>query len=174
MSDFNYDFDPADHMTIGAIGQPGQRTFYFQAGRGIEFVSMICEKEQMRALGEGLLSLLDQISDAYSRAIPQLDEGIDFALIEPVIPTWRIAQMGVGFDEESDRIVVIVQEMVEEGDEPEIGRFTVPRALANAFAYHTLNVVEAGRPICPFCGEPMDPDGHFCPGSNGHGKTYVQ
>lgn len=173
MTDFYFDFDPADHFTIGTIGPTGQRTFYLQAGRGIEYVSMICEKEQMRALSEGLLSLLEQVDETYHPPV-QEDEDPGFNLVEPVIPTWRIAQMGVGYDNESDRIVVIVQEMVEEGEEAGVGRFTLTRGHAEAFAYHALNVVSSGRPICPFCGEPIDPEGHFCTRSNGHTHSYVQ
>ncbi len=174
MSEFTYDFDPADHLTIGTIGEPGRRTFYFQAGRGIEYVSMICEKEQMRSLGEGLLSLLDQIGDAFERPVPDLDAGYDFDLVEPMVPVWRIAQLGVGYEEDDDRIVLVLQELADEGDLAETARFTVSRALAFAFAHHILDVVAGGRPICPFCGQPIDPGGHFCPKSNGHGKHYVQ
>lgn len=175
MSEFHFDFDPADHFTIDAIGPAGQRTFYLQAGRGIEFVSMICEKEQMRALAEGLLSLLEQIEETFSPA-GTAEAASNFDLIEPLIPAWRIAQMGVGYDDEYDRIVIVVQQMIgeEAEDEPEVGRFTLSRRHAEDFAYHALEIITAGRPICPFCGEPIDDDGHFCAGSNGHGKSYVQ
>ena len=135
---------------------------------------MICEKEQMHALGEGLLSLLDQIDDAYHKGEPTPDDSLDFDLFEPVVPVWRIAQLGVGYDDDKDRVVLIIQQMVEEGEEPEVGRFTISRAHANAFAHHALRVVEEGRPICPFCGEPIDPEGHFCGGQNGHAKSFVQ
>ena len=129
MPRFSYDFNPANHFTTGAIGLPGDRTFFLQAGRGIEYVSMICEKEQMRALGEGLLSLLDQIGEAFPQVADQEDEEEEEEraeatdLIEPVIPVWRVAQLGVGYDEDNDLIVVLAQEMVEDEDEtPEVGR----------------------------------------------------
>ena len=78
MSDFQYDFDPVDHFTTGTVGPAGQRTFYLQVGRGIEYISMICEKEQMRALGEGLLSLLDQIAENYNLPVPDTRHGYGF------------------------------------------------------------------------------------------------
>lgn len=174
MATFTFDFDPADHFTVAALGEPGQRTFFLQAGRGIEFVSMLCEKEQMGALGEGLLGLLDQIAEAFDRPTDEPADAIDFDLIQPVIPVWRIAQMGVGYDEEVDRIIVVVQEMVEPGETADVGRFTIERDHARAFAHHALEVIAAGRPACPFCGQPLDPAGHFCPKSNGHGKQYLQ
>ncbi len=174
MSRFAFDFNPASHLTTGAIGAPGQRTFYLQAGRGIEFVSLICEKEQMRALGEGLLSLLDQIASTFDRPTSDPKQAIDFDLVEPVIPVWRIAQLGVGYDDDDDRIIIVIQELVEEGEVAQIGRFLITREHARSFAHHALEIVEAGRPTCPLCGEPLDPAGHFCPKTNGHGKNYRQ
>ncbi len=174
MSEFIHDFNPASHFTTGTAGPPGQRTFYLQIGRGIEYVSMICEKEQMHALGEGLLSLLDQIAEQFALSAPESRKAVNFDLIQPVIPTWRIAQLGVGYDDENDYIVIIVQELVEEDQESDVGRFTITRALAHAFAYHALEIVSAGRPHCLFCGEPIDPEGHFCSRTNGHDKSYVQ
>ncbi len=174
MTYFHYDFDPADHLTVGTIGKPGQRTFFLQAGKGIEFVSMACEKEQMAALGEGLLSMLDQIdSDDEGKAAGAAKWGA-FGLVEPVIPAWRIAQIGVGYDGDIDRVVIIVQELTDEPEDAEMGRFTIGREFAEAFAMHVLDVVAAGRPECPMCGEPMDPEGHWCAKTNGHGKNYVQ
>jgi hypothetical protein len=29
-------------------------------------------------------------------------------------------------------------------------------------------IVAAGRPPCPLCGAPLDPQGHICPRRNGH------
>jgi hypothetical protein len=29
-------------------------------------------------------------------------------------------------------------------------------------------LVEQGRPPCPLCGYPLDPEGHACPRTNGH------
>ena len=37
-----------------------------------------------------------------------------------------------------------------------------------AFAEEALRVCAAGRPLCPLCGGPMDPNGHPCPRTNGH------
>ncbi len=174
MPDFAFDFNPADHLTVGTIGEPGRRTFFLQAGRGLELVTMICEKEQMRALGEGLLSLLDQIAEVFQRPTADPDEPVDFDLIHPIVPAWRVAQLGVGYDEDEDVIVIVVQELVERGEQPELARFIITREHARALAHHVLQVVAAGRPSCPLCGQPLDPGGHFCPPSNGHGKLYVQ
>ena len=39
---------------------------------------------------------------------------------------------------------------------------------ARAFARRCGAVVSAGRPSCPFCGQPLDPTGHICPRANGY------
>ena len=174
MTYFHYDFDPADHLTVGTLGRPGQRTFVLQAGRGIEYISMVCEKEQVAALGEGLLSMIDQIDATADREESGGLAGSVFGLIEPVIPAWRIAQIGVGYDADTDRIVIVLQELADDPEDAELGRLSISREHAEAFALHALNVVAAGRPLCPMCGEPMDPDGHWCAKTNGHGKNYVQ
>ena len=36
------------------------------------------------------------------------------------------------------------------------------------FASGALAVVQAGRPPCPLCGEPLEPTGHFCTRRNGY------
>jgi len=38
---------------------------------------------------------------------------------------------------------------------------------ARGFASRAETVVSAGRPPCPFCGQPLDPEGHLCPRANG-------
>jgi uncharacterized repeat protein (TIGR03847 family) len=38
----------------------------------------------------------------------------------------------------------------------------MPVGTARAFAKRTREIVGAGRPLCPLCGLPMDPDGHDC------------
>lgn len=49
------------------------------------------------------------------------------------------------------------------GEPAEVMTVRIPVGTARAFAKRTLEVVGAGRPICPLCGTPMDPDGHTCP-----------
>ena len=47
-------------------------------------------------------------------------------------------------------------------------RVRLSGAAARAFVRRALAVVAAGRPDCPFCGQPMDPEGHVCPRANGY------
>ena len=59
---------------------------------------------------------------------------------------------------------------MEEPDETSasMARFTITREQAAALAIRGTELVEAGRPPCPLCGNPLDPSGHVCPRTNGH------
>ena len=41
-------------------------------------------------------------------------------------------------------------------------------AATREFIARAKRVVDAGRPPCPFCGQPLDPSGHLCPRHNGY------
>lgn len=58
----------------------------------------------------------------------------------------------------------------EPGEPPDTAkaRFRLTRPQAAAFVERARSLVQAGRPSCRLCGLPMDPDGHTCPGTNGH------
>ncbi|MEV4461951.1 DUF3090 family protein, partial [Microbispora sp. NPDC049633] len=52
--------------------------------------------------------------------------------------------------------------------EPAVLRVRISAAAARAFSRRALEVVAAGRPPCPLCGRPLDPEGHICVRLNGH------
>ena len=159
-----FDLDAPDHFTAGAVGPPGRRVFYLQARESHRLVTLKCEKEQVRGLAEYLADLLTTLPTA-GGASPQ-----DLALLKPIDAAWAVASLGVGYDEAEDRILVVAQELVEEGsaDEPATARFRIARAQAAAFVECARDLMKAGRPTCPMCGRPKDPGGHVCPRSNGH------
>jgi hypothetical protein len=47
-------------------------------------------------------------------------------------------------------------------------RFWASRAQIRMLARWGVEVVSRGRPICPQCGQPEEPEGYFCPKKNGH------
>ncbi|HEU4672323.1 MAG TPA: DUF3090 domain-containing protein [Candidatus Limnocylindrales bacterium] len=53
-------------------------------------------------------------------------------------------------------------------DDSDVMSVHLPPADARAFVHRTVQVLAAGRPPCPFCGEPLDPQGHLCPRRNGN------
>jgi uncharacterized repeat protein (TIGR03847 family) len=165
----SFELDPVQRITAGAVGEPGARIFYLQARAGDQLVTLLAEKEQIRALATSIDQMLAALPDVEDVPIPA--EPADFALEEPLLPEWRVGPMALHYDADRDFIVVIASELIEDEEDPRdpsTARFAVTRAQAQALAEHAESVVEAGRPRCRFCGFPMDASGHTCPAMNGH------
>jgi len=168
-----YELDPADFITVGTIGPPGERIFHLQAGEGNHLITLIIEKEQASALAESISKILEEVAVKYDRATKT--SGLaetDVDLHEPILPLFRVGQMGLGYDEDTDRLILILNELLPEDapDEPRVARLSGTRQQMAVLAQHATQIVAGGRPICGNCGRPMDPEGHFCPPSNGHRK----
>jgi uncharacterized repeat protein (TIGR03847 family) len=167
-----FDLNPVDRITADAVGEPGKRVFYLQARKGNQSVTVICEKEHVAALAmatdQVLLSLADDNADAVVEPDPALGGGMD--LEYPLEPAFRAGQVNLGYDQVSQRLVVVAYELLAEDDdaEPSVARFWASLAQMRAFSIHGQEVVASGRPTCSMCGEPMEPEGHFCPRRNGH------
>jgi uncharacterized repeat protein (TIGR03847 family) len=169
------DLNPVQHITADAIGKPGQRVFYLQGWRGndIQPVTIIIEKIQLQTLTNGLEEMLSEIArqnPALKGTSAQYDES-KMRITPPVDPLFRAGEMGLGYDAEHDMIVILVREItVEDADpaEASVVRFWCNRQQAHSLAAWGTEVVSHGRAICPQCGQPMEPEGHFCPKKNGH------
>ena len=165
----SFDFERPDFFTAGAVGKPGERVFYLQAREAGRLITLKCEKEQVRALGEYLAGLITKLGAPKGKLPTEMD-------LPPFAePAWIVASMGVGYDEEHERIIVDAHELFEEeeegqraGAEPASARVRITREQAQAFAGRAEEVMKAGRPNSPVCSAPMDPTGHICPRSNGH------
>jgi len=173
-----YDLNPVDRITVGAIGVPGRRAFFLQARQGRVLVTVVIEKEQVLALAAGIDHLLMQLAFRFPQGEIEeiLDaeavQEMDMELEHPIDPLFRVSQMGLGYDQETDQLVLLIYELPMEEEPEVIGvvRFWASRAQMEALSQQAKEVIAAGRPICPLCGQPMDPAGHFCIRSNGDGK----
>jgi uncharacterized repeat protein (TIGR03847 family) len=173
MSEFTPEIFTADF-----IGNPGQRAFYVQVRGSFGTHSYEIEKQQVGALAEKLREVLVMVDqgDTVLEAEPARDPAL--ALDSPVEPEYRVGTMGLAYDEESDIIVVILQPVSEEEDEPVVeletgDRLLLRRDQVRAFILHAASIVAEGRPTCRLCGLPMDPEGHQCPASNGHRSSPI-
>jgi uncharacterized repeat protein (TIGR03847 family) len=171
------DLDPVTRLTADAIGVPGQRTFYLQAASGADQVTLLVEKEQVRRLAENLETWLPEVAAGRPEdpAEAAAAEAGELALAEPLEPDFRVGQLSLSYDAERDRVLVVATELQadEEQDpldvpEPLEVRLYVTRAQLRVLARHGAQVVARGRPLCPLCGNPLDPTGHICPAQNGH------
>jgi len=164
-------FERLDAFTVATEGRPGQRVFYLQVRDGPTVVTLKCEKTQVDALGQYLARLLTGLPQPGSMPHPGALEPAT-----PLLPEFVVGSISVAYDNEDDRFVVEVEEVVpvdESGEpDPEVledhgaVRFQLDRGQAAAFAARAAELVAAGRPPCRFCGGPLDPEGHFCPRMN--------
>ena len=158
-------------FTADYVGEPGRRTFFLQSRSEGVATSFLLEKQQVAVLAERLRDVLLMVDgeDTIRSATPGRDPAL--ALQEPLEPQWRVGTMGLAYDEGSENVIVLLEEMQpEEETDPDVGaaRVMLRRDQVRAFVLHALAVVGEGRPVCQLCGLPMDPDGHRCPASNGH------
>jgi uncharacterized repeat protein (TIGR03847 family) len=159
----SFDLEAPDHFTVGAVGPPGQRVFYLQGRQAGSVVTLKAEKEQVRVLGAYLARLLDKVAPRRAGAAPGP------GLLEPADPAWAIASLELGYDEARDQILIVATEFREEEEaEAATARFAITPAQAAGLVERTQALMKAGRPICPMCSAPMDPDGHVCSRANGH------
>ncbi len=143
------ELDPVTHITAGAIGRPGHRTFFIQAERGLDRVTLLCEKEQVLALAEAVDEMLQNLEEEFGLARHEdlkIDEAV-MAIKEPVDPLFRVGAMGLGYDANRDRILLVAQEVLDEEAEadPREARFYATRAQMQALSVYARSVVERGR-----------------------------
>ncbi len=156
--------DPPDRFTAGTVGQPGQRVFYLQSHVGADVVTLRLEKQQVRAMADYLGGLLEDLpAPEVTTTAPEL--------VEPVTESFIVGNIGVAYDNDDDRIVVVAEELtVDEAgeltDDGETARFHLTRPQVAAFIKRAELLMQGGRPPCRLCGGPVDPDGHPCPRAN--------
>lgn len=170
------DLDRVDRITADAIGEPGARTFYLQARRGNDLVTVLVEKEQVQLLAASVLDLLATIG--LETGTGPDEDAMD--LEQPFEPRWRAGRLSIGYEEDSDVFLLEIEEFQPELDEenPELLlrgeaetlRLWATREQMFALSRHSAAVADRGRPTCQFCGNPLDPEGHACPAMNGHSK----
>jgi len=169
MPEFTYDLDPVSRITAHAVGEPGKRVFWLQGRRDRELISLIAEKEQIRALAQAINQLLEDLAEKnplLSSSDDMLVLASDMSLQEPLESRFRIAQIGIGYDADRDMVILVMQGIEEEGEETPTARFSATRQQMRALGEHAERIVAQCRKICGNCGRPMDISGHFCPQMN--------
>ncbi len=165
-------FDAPDRFLTGTVGAPGERSFYLQARQGAAVVSLAVEKVQVVALA----ARIAELAAALETPDPS-GESPDGATLElPIVEAFRVGAMALAWDATRDEMVIEAQPISEDGayvetgdedaDGPDLFRVRLGIAGARAFARQAAYLVEAGRPACPFCGQPIDERGHLCPRTN--------
>lgn len=166
MASPSFELNPTEQLQVATVGPSGERRFFLLARSGEQRATLACEKFHIQGLvlriqqvleSEGLGSAFDPFPTS---STPDVDEA-----------DWRIGELGLGFHEPRRQFVIVAREALESEDaDPDAAataRFWVTPDRVRAFSRQAEQVLSSGRPICTYCGLPMDPDGHHCPASNG-------
>lgn len=146
------ELNPTDFVTIGTIGPKGKRVFYLQAGYANRVISLIIEKEQSWALSEAINELIEDLDQRYTQDdLHDAFSDLDMDLREPIQPIFRVSQMGLGYDEDQDKIVLVAQELVVRDEneiaapDPGIVRLYCTREQMRALSQQAIDTVNSGR-----------------------------
>ncbi|WOP18388.1 DUF3090 family protein [Raineyella sp. LH-20] len=185
MTAFTLRYDHPDRFVAGTVGEPGDRTFFLQVREESRLSSLVCEKQQVEVLANQIAHLLDEVSARSLSSIiipPPVAGAADTRPLDaPITEDFRIGPMSLAWDSRHDKVVLeLFSDDVEDAitgfaeiDSAELEEGTVciiglTPAYARQFVARAQAVIAAGRPVCPFCRQPMDPDGHVCPRANGY------
>ena len=190
-----YAFEPPERFVAGTVGAPGERTFFLQARGGGRLVSVALEKVQVSLLAEKLEELLAEAQRRFGVDLPATLAvvGDNEPLDTPVDEEFRVGTLGLAFDVDTATVVIEAiavgeaevelggpDDDVDEADEADEDddeepdddldrlRVRLTPGATRQFIERARRVVNAGRPPCPLCGQPLDPAGHLCPRHNGY------
>jgi uncharacterized repeat protein (TIGR03847 family) len=177
MSQNMIELDGVDALGAGAIGEPGARAFYIQADKEDARLTVLVEKEQVALLAAEAVAFLDRLADDYpedAAPAPALHPAAA-QVTEPAVPLFRARMIGLGFEPDRELVLIELREQAEDDEDEEaeepaaapgdgfVARIFATRAQVRAMAARGAEAVAGGRPSCPLCTFPMDPQGHICP-----------
>jgi uncharacterized repeat protein (TIGR03847 family) len=160
------DWDDTDGFTAGVVGPLGRRVFFLQARRSGQVVSLKVEKQQVAGLAEFLDGLMDDLPPTDERALQVIDANVRFE--DPGEADWVVGSLGITYQQSTDRLVLIAEELLRDEDEPPAqARFPMRREMVACFIDRARQLVAAGRPPCDWCGAPLEPSAAgWCPCAN--------
>jgi uncharacterized repeat protein (TIGR03847 family) len=178
MSPLNIDLNPVTHITVDAIGQPGDRVFYLQGRSDEQVITLLVEKFQIQTLAlalENLMVELHEKSPDLGEASPDYVEE-EMTLDLPLDPLFRVGELSLGYEPEQDLLILIAREIPldnPDADEDSLSevRFWCTRSQLWAMGRWGIELASRGRPVWPSSGEPILPPGEFSPKNNGHKTT---
>jgi uncharacterized repeat protein (TIGR03847 family) len=152
---------------------------------------VVCEKQQLSVLAEHLDRVLDEVQRRSAGQVdvpPASSTARDTDPLDaPINEEFRVGTMTIAWDPSIDRIVIELFSNVDVDDEEPAGATSgsaaeepdeidadevfvvkITASYARDFVARAQALVAAGRPSCPFCLQPIDPQGHICPRANGY------
>jgi uncharacterized repeat protein (TIGR03847 family) len=161
-----HDLGNLAHISAEAIGQPGQRRFRLCVMNArFEAASLWMEKEQLAALGDTIETALRD--ESYRYEPPPLDDR-DPGFVESGAIEIRVARLSMGLNREDKTLLLFAADAPTDQDSDHRVDVAFTYRRAHELRNEIAGVVSAGRPPCPLCGGPLDPDRHVCVRTNGH------
>lgn len=170
-----FEFEQLSRAEAEAVGEPGQRRFRLIVGNEFNTVSAWMEKQQLQALGLAFSQILAQLRHA---GFPDAREAEmsppPAGPVAPNAPQLQVGRLALGFDEERKLVALFIHDVEAEEDDPPLLVCRLSATQIGNLATQIGAVVAAGRPLCPRCHQPMDPNGHVCPHDNGHFPHLIE
>jgi len=173
-------FDPPDRFVCGTVGPVGERTFFLQAIAGPRIISVALEKVQVAVMADRIGAILAELDRrGTAPALPAPVEQDERPLDEPLREEFRVGTIALSWDEDqgvlevearaqTDDPEVLEVERDDDDEGPDLVRVRISPVAARGFVERAARIVAGGRPPCPFCGQPLEPQGHLCPRRNGY------
>ncbi len=169
MSDTPTDFGVVSRLDADAVGSPGQRTFRLVVTSREGTATLWLEKEELQALGVAINQLMAQLSGRpewkrYGSEPEPYKPGGEVSP-DPLVE-FKIGQLSLGYEADTSMFVLLAHDS--EGDPEGPPTFTCQASSRQlrALSRRIESVLSAGRPRCPLCGDPMEPEGHVCVRAN--------
>ncbi len=166
--DENYSLDDLSVLAAIAVGQPGKRTFFLALGQSGKWFRLWLEKEDLRALAMAIRKFLFGLSQTQPGFSSAPAAQVLSSDPPPGLPSaeLEIEEMTLGYEGGK----ALLDFKAHRSGAKSADKVTMHNLLSidqlRNLANQAERVCAAGRPLCPVCGQPMDPSGHVCPGEN--------
>ncbi len=164
------DFGPARRILAQSFGEPGKRTFRLWVGVPGRSAALWLEKEQLIALASAIEELLESTPETEeppedATGVPGEDDAVDTEI--------KVGNLALGYDQAARLLRVFAGPIGALRSEPPAFACFVSREQIRSVWVEISKILARGRPICPLCHEPRDPEGHACVRQNGHLKREI-
>jgi uncharacterized repeat protein (TIGR03847 family) len=122
------------------------------------------EKQQLQGIGEWFAEMLKKLDEESPGSEPDV-EPVAFGAIFDV--ELQVLQVALGYNEDSHLFTIQAFDAESSAGDPAF-QCQFARGQCRVLIRTIERVIAGGRPVCPLCGQPMEPEGHVCPRSNGH------
>ena len=164
MADAKNEFTNVTSFEPESIGEPGKRTFRIVVTSDSSSAAIWLEKEQLLELGLTIQQLVSKLpTERGASGSPPTDrEASPLTRLD-----FKVARLALRLDEANKLFIIDAHDSY---DEEATVRMWVDEQQIKLFAEEALKLCASGRPICPLCARPMDPEGHHCARTNGFAK----